>query len=300
MTEKSLDIPLAWQTIDLFQLQGILMVLGNPDVGKSTFSRFLYQRLCAVFRHVAYLDGDPGQSTLGPPGTMTLALAAEGEDAFPPRGRIWRSFVGSISPRGHMLQVLTGAARLTAAARMAGVQAVIYDSTGFVQPVGGGAHLKLAKIDLLRPAFLLALQQERELETLLIPLRRSQHLRVLDLPPSPAAHQRERSMRQAHRVVQYARYFANAHSLKVKWPQFAVFPSPDFGPNLLVALEDADGFTIGLGIVEEVNREGWGVILQTPLTSTKGVAAIRLGDMAIDLPNFSDRQLPFREKGHAG
>jgi polynucleotide 5'-kinase involved in rRNA processing len=63
-------------------------------------------------------------------------------------------------------------------------------------------------------------------------------------------------------------------------------------------LEDADGFMIGLGIVEEVSREGWEVILQTPLTSIKGVVAIRLGDMAIDLPNFSDGQLPLRGYGH--
>ncbi|NIO10390.1 MAG: hypothetical protein GTO40_21240, partial [Deltaproteobacteria bacterium] len=73
--------------------------------------------MCAIFPRVGYLDGDPGQSTLGPPGTMTLAVAENGDDTFPPRGRIWRGFVGSVSPVGHMLPVLTCAARLLGAAR---------------------------------------------------------------------------------------------------------------------------------------------------------------------------------------
>jgi hypothetical protein len=70
-----MDIPAAWRKIDLGSLEGTLMVLGEPDVGKSTFSQYLYRRLCTALPQVAYLDGDPGQSVLGPPCTMTLAMA---------------------------------------------------------------------------------------------------------------------------------------------------------------------------------------------------------------------------------
>jgi polynucleotide 5'-hydroxyl-kinase GRC3/NOL9 len=75
MTNQPLDIPPAWDKIDLREARGTLMVIGATDTGKSTFAQYLYRRLCAdPGRRVAYLDGDPGQSRLGPPTTMTLAL----------------------------------------------------------------------------------------------------------------------------------------------------------------------------------------------------------------------------------
>jgi polynucleotide 5'-hydroxyl-kinase GRC3/NOL9 len=88
-------------------------------VGKSTFARYLYQRLVIEGKQAAYLDGDPGQSLLGPPTTLTLALGELGEPGkhgFPPSGEVRRWFIGSVSPSGHMLPLLVGAARLVRAA----------------------------------------------------------------------------------------------------------------------------------------------------------------------------------------
>ena len=183
MTNTPEDIPPEWAQLDLQGLSGTLMVVGPPDVGKSTFARYLFRRFCAVFPCVAYLDGDPGQSTLGPPGTMTLALAEKGDETFPPKGRIWRGFVGSVSPAGHMLPVLICAARLAEAARDAGAQVIVYDTTGLIDPSRGGIYLKLAKIDLLRPAVLFAIQRKQEMSALVLPLQRSRRLQLIELTP---------------------------------------------------------------------------------------------------------------------
>jgi polynucleotide 5'-hydroxyl-kinase GRC3/NOL9 len=158
-----------WEQLDLSGLSGPLLVVGPTDVGKTTFSRYFFKQLCKVFPRVAYLDGDPGQSTLGPPATMTLALGENGDDSFPPRGPMWRGFVGSVSPAGHMLLVLTCGARLIGAARGASVQATVYDTTGLVDPARGGIYLKLDQIDLFRPAVLFAIQRDQELKSLLLP-----------------------------------------------------------------------------------------------------------------------------------
>jgi len=288
-----MDIPTAWEKIDVSSLKGILMVLGEPDVGKSTFSQYLYRRLCSISSHVAYLDGDPGQSILGPPCTMTLALATEGDDSFPPRGRIWRRFTGSTSPRGHMLQILIGAARLTAIARQEGVEAIVYDTTGFVNPVGGGLLLKFAKIDLLHPEYLIAIQQDEEMESLLEPLRRSHRTALLEISCSPAAQRTGAPTRRAHRAAQYSRYFSQINRLQVNWSEMAIFPAPAFQPNRLVAMEDVDGFAIGLGVVEQIHPESCEVTILTPLSSMKNVNALRLGDIAVDLESFQDWQLRF-------
>jgi len=288
---KPEEIPSPWEELDLSELSGTMMIVGASDVGKSTFSRYLFKRLCKIYPRVAYLDGDPGQSTLGPPGTMTLAMANNGDDTFPPRGRRWRKFVGSVSPVGNMLAVLTCAARLLEAAREAEAQAVIYDTTGLIEPARGGIHLKLAKIDLLRPAVLLALQREQELQTLLLPLRRRRHILVLEFSPSSAAQRRDTPVRKAHRVAQFAQYFANGSQLRVNWPQFAVLPAPRFNLHRLVALEDADGFTIGLGIVAQIDRLYRQVTLHTPLDTLNGVDAIRLGDLLVDPVTYEDSPL---------
>ena len=280
----------AWEQIDLSGLRGTLIVTGAPDVGKSTFAQYLYRRLCAMSRRTAYLDGDPGQSTLGPPATMTLAMGRDGEDTWPPKGVTWRRFVGAVSPVRHMLPVLVGAARLVQAAQNAGAEIVVYDTTGLVNPAQGGPALKLAKVDLLRPAVVFGIQRDQELEPALAPLRHSR-VRVVELRPSPAVQPRDLLTRQAHRASQFARAFTAARPVRVDWRKLAVSPSPRFVFNQLVALEDSEGFTLGLGIVVSSDPALGQVQMITALDSLSHVQALRLGDVLVDPKTFRDQPL---------
>lgn len=63
----TLDIPDAWSRLPLPDLTGVLLVVGGADSGKSTFGRYLYEQQRRLGRSVAFIDGDPGQSALGPP-----------------------------------------------------------------------------------------------------------------------------------------------------------------------------------------------------------------------------------------
>ena len=86
-----MDILPEWESIDPAQLQGIVMVVGGSDVGKTTFSRYLYSRLKRTTKAVAYLDGDPGQGRLGPPTTMTLTSQQLDEEPFQSKDPVWRT-----------------------------------------------------------------------------------------------------------------------------------------------------------------------------------------------------------------
>ncbi len=284
-----LVVPEAWRRIDLGRLRGLVLLVGPTDAGKSTLARWLYAELARRGRRVAYLDGDPGQSQLGPPTTLTLALGRPGDPTFPPQGQAWRRFLGDVSPRGHMLPLLVGAARLLQQARWAGAEVVLYDTTGLVDPAHGGVALKLAKIELLRPRLLIALDRDGALEPLLTPLRRSRRVPLLELPASPAAQRREPAARQAHRARAFAAYFAEARRLAVPWGRLAVFPQPRFRPHQLVGLEDVQGFLLGLGIVLGEDRARAVVELLTPLRTLAGVDALRLGDRAVEPGEFRDR-----------
>ncbi|MCX6031293.1 MAG: Clp1/GlmU family protein, partial [Chloroflexi bacterium] len=312
-TDGLIDIASSWHHLPAADLAGVILIVGAPDTGKSTLARYLHGRLAATGRRVAFLDGDPGQSTLGPPATMTLAMGeiaplspqpwgeldspqpwGELDSSQPwgeldsPRSRgaggaAHRWFVGATSPRGHMLPVLVGAGRLVEAARAAGAEVLVYDTSGLVDPAQGGLSLKLAKIDLLRPAAVIAIQREDELEPLLAPLRRSQHTRLFELTPSPAVTRRDAITRREHRAAQFGRYFAGARLLDVDFGRLAVLPEPNFAFNQLIALEDAAGFTLGLGIVRETDLDARQVTLLTPLAcsenSGSGSHARRFGGM---------------------
>jgi len=294
MTDQLLDIPPDWEKLEL-PANGVALVIGAPDTGKSTFARWLFQRMSRASRHAAFLDGDPGQSALGPPTTITLAMSKPGDDAFPPAGQRWRRFVQAVSPRGHMLPLVVGAARLIQAAQGAGADTIVYDTTGFVDSTQGGLSLKLAKLELLQPAAVFAIQRDQELEPLLAILRRnlrgSRHTRLIELRPSAAIAPRDVPARQAHRAAQFAHYMASARALTLDWSRFAVVPAPRFAFQQLVALEDAQGFTLDLGIVQTADLKSKQVTLLTALTSLAGVEALRLGDLTLDPKTFRDQPL---------
>jgi polynucleotide 5'-hydroxyl-kinase GRC3/NOL9 len=286
-----IEIPPAWERITLSALSGTLLVFGAPDTGKSTFARYLYRRLCAHHERVAFVDGDVGQATLGPPTTMTLALGKPDDDSFPPAGPRFRTFVGDVSPRGHMLPTLVGAHKLVQKARQAGATAIVCDTTGLVDAAQGGGELKRAKVELLRPTVVVGIQRGSELEHLLVPLRRSRRTRVIDLPASRSARRREVPIRQEHRAARFGAYFEGARALEVVWQRLAVFPAPAFTSHRLVALEDSWGFTLGLGIVTGSDLTCGAVTLYTPLSSLEGVDGIRLGDLALDPRTFRETRL---------
>ncbi len=283
-----IEIPPHWEQLNLEGLSGVLMVIGAPDTGKSTFARYLYTRLCAFHERVGFIDGDIGQASLGPPTTMTLVVRQPGETEFPPGGPRTRFFVGATSPRGHMLPTLIGLYKLTRRAQEMGATVTVVDTTGLVAPEQGGPSLKHAKVDLLEPGAVFAIQRGCELEPILGPLRRSARTRIVELPPASAIRPRDMLTRRAHRARLFARYFASAYPLEISWARLAVFPAPCFERGQLVALEDARGFALALGVVQEVDLTRQTVLLLTPAHSLERVDAIRLGDIWLNPQTWED------------
>ncbi len=286
-----MDVPAAWEHLTLSSLGGPILIIGAPDTGKSTFARYLYRRLCGRHERVAFVDGDMGQATLGPPTTMTLALNEPGDDTFPPAGPRYRIFVGDVSPRRHMLPTIVGAHKLVQKAQAEGATAIVFDPTGLVDPACGGRELKRAKIDLLRPSAVVGIQRGSELEHILLPLRLSRRTRVIDLPASRAASRREPPARQEHRAAQFRRYFEDARALEIAWQRLAVFPAPTFLPHRLAALEDREGFTLALGIVTASDPARHAATLHTPLLSLTDADAIHLGDLTLDPHTFRESRV---------
>ncbi|HSM58863.1 MAG TPA: Clp1/GlmU family protein [Candidatus Sulfomarinibacteraceae bacterium] len=288
MPGNDLEVPESWKALAISSVNGPLLIVGTADSGKSTLARYLHGCFGRQGRPAAYIDGDPGQSTVGPPATITLALSNEDDTAFPPTEsrRIW--FVGSSTPRGHMLPLIAGAARLLQEARRADVGPIIYDSSGLTDPDLGGAALKQALVDVLQPQLIISIQLQQELEVLLRPWRKQRGLDLVELAAAPAVRRRDSAERQAHRARRFAQHFRHARRLTLDPDRFAVIPSAAWQVGRLLALRDERGFVLALAIVQERTASGE-LRLWTPLPDAQAIASIQVGDLLVNPRTYRDQ-----------
>jgi polynucleotide 5'-kinase involved in rRNA processing len=190
-----------------------------------------------------------------------------------------------------MLPMLVGAARLVGRARTAGYPSIVYDTSGLIDPDQGGLALKYAKVDLLQPNALVAFQIDRELEPLLHGLHLSKRTRVLPMRPSQATVERDILRRQSYRQKSYKDYFQNAKRVVLDWQQYATLLAPRFALHRLVSLEDRQGFSLGLGIVMDIDRTKRQLDLLTPLADLSAVRTIFLSDLLVSPETFKDQHI---------
>ena len=257
------------------------MVIGKSDTGKTTLARYLYHQLCRHYSQVGFLDCDVGQSTLGLPTTMTLALSAAAEDS-PSQRQAFSYFIGSTSPRGHMLPTVVGARKLQAKAQEMGTEAIVVDTTGLVDRIAGGGALKHWKIELLQPSALVSLARGPELEHILWPWRRDRRVRVHELRVSQHVQERNRETRIRYREERFRNYFGKAGTLQVPLRSTVVFGIEEMSRGRVLAFQDEGGFALALGVAQEYERSSQTLTVRTPLTSMEEVSSIRFGTLRLD------------------
>ncbi len=195
---------------------GIVVVLGGSDSGKTTLGRILAERWRIAGRTVGLVDGDIGQSSIGPPTTVGLAICSPGTPPSPTPSPQSLYFVGSTSPPGHFLPHILGTQALVHAAIAQGAEIVLVDTTGLI--VGAvAASLKWHKLQALRPQHVLAIQRDRELEPVLRLVEGRTELGIHRLPVSSRVARRSHAARRAFREERFREYFASASQHGLAW-----------------------------------------------------------------------------------
>ncbi len=194
---------------------GVVMLLGAPDRGKTSWCLRLANELVRMGRRVALVDADIGQSDLGPPATMAMSHVGQELAAWQELRPQASFFVGTTSPPGAEGWCVAGVTRMVQAARK-GSDVVLVDTTGLVSGPHG-RHLKGAKLEALLPRHVVAVEQQHELAVLLkgwpVPPER-----VWRVPSPRGMKRRDALLRRELRQAAFKRYWhsAEARRLQVK------------------------------------------------------------------------------------
>jgi len=230
--------PAEWHEVVSLIQRGTVLIFGAPDRGKTTLARFLIEKWCGQGRRVALIDGDIGQSTLGPPATVGLALFDSPPSDWERIHPLSLRFIGSVTPVGYMLPFLVGLKKLVEEATRYEAQIILVDTTGLIRGEGG-RELKFNKVELLRPSHLLALERSGELEHILRPLEKIGEVEIHRLPVSEKAKARSREQRKAYRRRKFQEYFQNARVKEIPLRAIA-FQGSWLGSGEEISSDDLD------------------------------------------------------------
>ncbi|MDQ3952860.1 MAG: hypothetical protein M3279_07870 [Actinomycetota bacterium] len=277
---------------------GVVFLLGGIDTGKTTFGVELVRRAVAAGIPSAIVDADVVQSTVGPPTTVGVKVCRSEDDLSRESLRVADSlgFVGSLIPKGHLLPLVTNAAKLTSRAKEAGARLVVVDTTSLVSGIYGQT-LKFFKMDLIAPDFTVAFERGGELEPLVGIAQRFVPGEVVEIEVDPDARIRAVDERIAFREEQFAAYFAvGASRWRVKPTVFMPTLPPEFDlallDGLVVGMEDGRGSCVGIGVLEHDATED---LLRMVSPVTEGVRGLRLGSVRIDTSGQSRGPVDLRQ-----
>jgi polynucleotide 5'-hydroxyl-kinase GRC3/NOL9 len=192
----------------------LILVIGETDTGKTSFTTFLAGTLLERGLSVGVVDADLGQSDIGPPTTVGLGRLRAPVERLGDAEVLGLYFVGSTSPQGHLLPTVLGTRMMAQKAVRLGFDRVVVDTSGMVQGEMGRL-LKQHKIDLVEPDLVLCLQRNGECEHILRPYEASQRPTILRLASAGTTRRRSQEERRQHRERSLQAYFAGARPISL-------------------------------------------------------------------------------------
>jgi len=188
----------------------IILILGETDTGKTFFSSYLANKLLDYGLKVGILDCDTGQSDIGPPGTIGLAVL-DRQIVFPSEVEPTALyFTGSNSPAFHFIPSLVGLKRLVDRG-LTLADILIIDTPGWVQGDRARA-LHRSEIEMLSPDVIILLQRSEELEHL---VRNYPQEKIVRLLVSKGVLPRNHEERKALREAMYKKYFKQGNYVEL-------------------------------------------------------------------------------------
>jgi polynucleotide 5'-hydroxyl-kinase GRC3/NOL9 len=261
----------------------ICLVLGASDTGKTALVETLAKYLVNNGL-VALVDADTGQSHIGPPTTVGWAVIDRPHfciSKLPAKGI---SFVGDITPTGHLLQLTSAITQCVEQASKA-AKSIIIDTPGFI--AGFAAQALWWTIQrIIRPDLIIAVQQQNELSEILAGMLYADACIEVVKPPAdlPA---KLPEHRKSYRQQRFREYFQNSSVYSIGLKNVAVRANRhldyDNTVNYLVGLADSKGLDIAVGLVVDWSKDKNIVKVRAPEIDISSVRCLTIDDVSINL-----------------
>lgn len=218
----ALQLPDEWKDHidDILSSAGVTVVVGGVDTGKTSFCVLLANRALEAGIPTAVVDGDMGQSEIGPPTTVGLGIVESPVQSLSDLETRSLYFVGSTSPAGHLLATSTGVKKMVEKAQALDKRLIMVDTTGLVRGVIART-LKTHKIELLAPCHIVALQEEGETEHFLRLFDTWEGCTVHRLSPAPGVRPKSVTLRAQRRAVRFQEYFRGGREHRLSLEKLA-------------------------------------------------------------------------------
>jgi len=285
---------------------GICLILGAADTGKTTLAAALAKHL-AKQQPVGIVDADIGQSHIGPPTTVGWALVDKRRIDFSQLSVGGISFVGDVTPVGHLLQLTAAIVQCVRQVSEA-AELMLIDTPGFISGPAAAA-LWWTVQQILKPKLILAVQHSDELSNILAGLQ-SLDLEV-ELIKSPRQIPRKSPQdRRSYRQSQFIKYFRDSRLYNISLSNIAIQPGrkpkhdakvPDVGENKdvfarklsreslvcrLVALRDGKGTDVAIGVITDWQQGDNLVIVKAPQLDIHQIRCLVVGDVTIEIASL--------------
>ncbi|MEM3430396.1 MAG: Clp1/GlmU family protein [Candidatus Bathyarchaeia archaeon] len=261
-----------------------ILIIGSTDTGKSTFSIYLTNQMVKNNRRVAIVDADIGQSDLGPPGSIGLSLVTEPLIEFEGATVEAMIFIGETSPSRVVDRVINGIMKLEAKIPYGTVKVINTD--GWVADEGA-IEYKVKMAERLAPSLIIGLDDVGELDTIMsrvktpkMKIRVPKYIKVRSR--EERKHIREHGYRRYLREAVYRNFLLD----RIEAPDL-LERKPEKG-NILGFI-DNDGFMVGIGIFESLNRRR-GILRAYTNVNFRKVSRVECGNIRL---SPQGQELPF-------
>lgn len=266
----------------LFQ-KGTCLVLGSADTGKTALAAALTNCL-TVNGPVGFIDADIGQSHIGPPSTVGWTIIKSRRVNFSELAVGGISFVGDITPTGHLLQ-LTAAIVQCVQQVYKVTNFTIIDTPGFISgPAASALWWSMQRI--LQPELILAVQRNDELSDILVGLQYlGSNLEQIKCPSEIPVKSPQR--RRRYRQSQFGRYFLDSRLYNINLNDVVVqarrLLRNELLTDRLVALRDSKGTDLAVGVITKWQKDKNVVVVRAPNLNIQQIRCLVVGNVSIKI-----------------
>jgi polynucleotide 5'-hydroxyl-kinase GRC3/NOL9 len=267
-----------------------VMVMGGVDSGKTSFCVYLANRALRDGWKPAVIDGDLGQSDIGPPSTVGFSRVTKPlKDLFEMEAEN-ACFVGVTSPSLAVNKVVEGLTAVKSRVLQTDVNFLIVNTDGWVEGEEAVGY-KVALAERVAPDVVVGIEQTNELMPILTLLKEKR--RVIAIESPQVIRKRNREKRKTLRELGYKKYLKEAkmrlfHSNQIRVEdalsetggRLATEQMEGMEEGLLVALQDAEENFLGIGVLCGIDSKRGAIRIYTPVG--KNVSTVCVGQVELD------------------